>query len=128
MNKQTKPAVEYRLDGMVRPLREGELMAVYMDFDRRADKTLPPAEYLLRFAAAVSAATVKAHMSDLIKIQRAQRDAAEAAVVASISREPLGRMDKARAKFKAESGCPGCGSQVLAVHTYPCSACDNDLY
>lgn len=61
MNTQTQPAVECRLDGIVRPLREGELMAAYMDFDRRADKTLPPAEYLLRFAAAVSSATVKAN-------------------------------------------------------------------
>jgi len=45
----------------LRPLREGELMAAYLDFDRHADKTLPPAEYLLRFGAAVSDATVKAN-------------------------------------------------------------------
>lgn len=40
----------------VAPLTEGALMGVYMDFDRRADKTWSPAEYLLRFAAAVQAA------------------------------------------------------------------------
>ena len=39
-----------------RPLSEGALMSVYMDFDRRADKAWTPAEYLLRFAAAVQAA------------------------------------------------------------------------
>lgn len=41
------------------PLSEGALMGVYMDFDRRADKTWPPAEYLLRFAAAVQDAVLK---------------------------------------------------------------------
>lgn len=41
------------------PLSEGALMGVYMDFDRRADKAWKPAEYLLKFAAAVSEATVK---------------------------------------------------------------------
>jgi hypothetical protein len=40
------------------PLSEGALMGVYMDFDRRADKTWPPAEYLLRFAAAVQTAVL----------------------------------------------------------------------
>jgi len=41
------------------PLSEGALMGVYMDFDRRADKKWPPAEYLLRFAAAVQDAVLK---------------------------------------------------------------------
>jgi hypothetical protein len=41
------------------PLSEGALMGVYMDFDRRADKTWTPAEYLLRFAAAVQDAVLK---------------------------------------------------------------------
>lgn len=41
------------------PLSEGALMGVYMDFDRRADKAWTSAEYLLKFAAAVSEATVK---------------------------------------------------------------------
>jgi len=40
------------------PLSEGALMGVYMDFDRHADKTWPPAEYLLRFAAAVQDAVL----------------------------------------------------------------------
>ena len=47
------------LERGVRPLREGEVMALYMEFDRHAEKTLPPAEYLLRFGAVVSEATVK---------------------------------------------------------------------
>jgi len=41
------------------PLSEGGLMGVYMEFDRRADKKWPPAEYLLRFAAAVQDAVLK---------------------------------------------------------------------
>ena len=41
------------------PLSEGALMGVYMEFDRHADKTWPPAEYLLRFAAAVQDAVLK---------------------------------------------------------------------
>ena len=49
------------VDHVFRPLRRGELMGVYMDFDRKADKTWTPAEYLLRFASAVSAATVAAN-------------------------------------------------------------------
>jgi hypothetical protein len=45
----------------IRPLREGELMGVYMEFDRTAVKTWGPTQYLLRFGAAVSQATVKAN-------------------------------------------------------------------
>jgi hypothetical protein len=41
------------------PLSEGALMGVYMHFDRHADKTWTPAEYLLRFAAAVQDAVSK---------------------------------------------------------------------
>ncbi len=41
------------------PLSEGALMGVYMEFDRHADKTWPPAEYLLRFAAAVQDAVLE---------------------------------------------------------------------
>jgi len=46
--------------GAVLPARlsEGALMGVYIDFDRRADKKWPPAEYLLRFAAAVQDAVL----------------------------------------------------------------------
>jgi hypothetical protein len=40
------------------PLSEGALMGVYIEFDRHADKTWPPAEYLLRFAAAVQNAVL----------------------------------------------------------------------
>ena len=46
-------------------LREGEIMGVYLDFDRYADPTLTPAEFLLRFGVAVSAATVKANRQRL---------------------------------------------------------------
>ena len=41
----------------IRALREGEIMGLYMDFDRHADKAWTSAEYLLRFGAAVSLAT-----------------------------------------------------------------------
>lgn len=41
------------------PLSEGALMGVYMDFDRNAERTWLPAEYLLRFAAAVQQAVLK---------------------------------------------------------------------
>jgi len=47
------------LERGVRRLREGEVMGVYLDFDRTADRTWTGAEYLLRFGAAVSAATVQ---------------------------------------------------------------------
>ena len=47
------------IDQQARPLREGEVMSVYMDFDRTADPAWTSAEYLLRFGAAVSAATVQ---------------------------------------------------------------------
>jgi hypothetical protein len=40
------------------PLTEGALMGVYMHFDRHADKAWSPAEYLLRFAAAVQDAVL----------------------------------------------------------------------
>lgn len=43
----------------LRPLREGELMNVYMDFDRTAVKSWGPTQYLLHFGAAVSRETVK---------------------------------------------------------------------
>lgn len=45
----------------VRSLREGEVMMVYLEFDRRADKSWSAAEYLLWFGVAVSAATVAAN-------------------------------------------------------------------
>jgi hypothetical protein len=49
----------------IRPLREGEVMNVYMDFVVRYPdhevKTWGPTQYLLRFGAAVSQATVKAN-------------------------------------------------------------------
>ena len=38
-------------------------MGVYLDFDRRADKSLTPAEYLVRFGLAVSEETAKANAS-----------------------------------------------------------------
>jgi hypothetical protein len=40
------------------PLSEGALMGIYMHFDRHADKSWTPAEYLLRFAAAVQRAVL----------------------------------------------------------------------
>ena len=51
-----------------RRLRQGEIIMVYMKFDRHASKSLSSAEYLLAFGAAVSAATVEAN-SDRTKLQ-----------------------------------------------------------
>ncbi len=39
------------------PLREGEIMGAYMDFDRTADKSWNTVEYLTRFGAYISALT-----------------------------------------------------------------------
>lgn len=45
----------------VRPLREGEVMGAYMEFDRTADRTWKPADYLVRFGLYVSQRTVEAN-------------------------------------------------------------------
>lgn len=42
-----------------RALREGEVLGVYMDFDRAADKSWPSAEYLVRFGEYVSQRTAE---------------------------------------------------------------------
>lgn len=52
----------YPLYGAPRELREGEVMMVYMEFDRHADKTVPPVEYLIQYGQAVSRATVEANV------------------------------------------------------------------
>ena len=53
--KQLHPAPVERL---VMPLCEGQIMLVYLEFDRYADKNWTNTEYLLKFGEAVSAATV----------------------------------------------------------------------
>lgn len=53
------------------------------------------------------------------ELVRAKEDAAIAGIPANI----LARLAVAQAAFKARGGCPGCGSLILAVHTYPCSEC-----
>jgi hypothetical protein len=45
----------------MRPLREGEVMGAYMEFDRKADKSWTPAEYLVWFGLYVSERTVAAN-------------------------------------------------------------------
>ena len=50
---------------MIEPLREGEIMGVYLDFDRYADPALTPAQYVLLFGAAVSDATMRANQQRL---------------------------------------------------------------
>ena len=44
---------------IVTPLREGEIMLVYLEFDRYADKNWTDTEYLMKFGEAVSKATVE---------------------------------------------------------------------
>jgi hypothetical protein len=41
------------------PLREGQVMNAYMQFDRTADKSWTPAEYLVRYGMYISELTVK---------------------------------------------------------------------
>lgn len=65
-------------------------------------------------------------MTDLRKIRQAQIEAAEDAAIAGIPAEILARLEIANAKFAADGGCPGCGSKRIAVHTLPCSWCDEN--
>ena len=58
VNAINEAIAELRGDRKFRLLRKGELMCIYMDFDRKADKTWTSTEYLLLFGSAVSAATV----------------------------------------------------------------------
>lgn len=61
-------------------------------------------------------------MSDLPERMRAaQVRAAEDEAIAGIPADIMARLTIMQAEFKAKGGCPGCGSQILAVHTYPCS-------
>ena len=46
------------VERVVRPLCEGQIMLVYLEFDRNADKNWTDAEYLIKFGEAVSEATV----------------------------------------------------------------------
>lgn len=68
-------------------------------------------------------------MSDLTrKIQQAQREAAEQAVVDSIPRELLDVLDAAQARHEQAGGCPGCGSMTFAVHNIPCPVAAADPF
>ena len=60
-NEQDREAVGPRLDRGVRPLREGEVMGAYMEFDRTADRAWTPAEYLVQFGLHVSRCTAEAN-------------------------------------------------------------------
>ncbi len=58
---QAKAMLQHVLGGLpAQPLTEAKLMGLYVDFDRRADKAWTPAEYLLKFGAFISAATLRA--------------------------------------------------------------------
>ena len=54
------PPVGIPVDRRIRPLREGEVLGAYLEFDRTADPAWTNSEYLLRFGVAMSAATVRA--------------------------------------------------------------------
>lgn len=64
----------------------------------------------------------------LANIRRAQVIAAEEAVIAGIPAALKARMDEAQRQHVANGGCPGCGSQVLAVHKCGCPTVANDVY
>jgi hypothetical protein len=61
IEQDRKAAAEPPLDCRVRPLREGEVMLVYLHFNRYRDRTWTDTEYILKFGEAVSAATVNAN-------------------------------------------------------------------
>lgn len=64
-------------------------------------------------------------MSTLIeRIRAAQVRAAEDLAIAAIPADIMAALEKAQTEFVARGGCPGCGSQILAVHELPCSECD----
>jgi hypothetical protein len=88
-NEQEQPAAAGPVDCRVRPLREGEVMAVYMDFDRHADKAWAPADYLLRFGAAVSEATAKANADEPLYTEQQIADACMAAEIPNSKCESL---------------------------------------
>lgn len=70
-------------------------------------------------------------MSDTPKIaaiERARIEAAERAVVEGIPAYLLARLAVANAEFQAKGGCPGCGSQRIAVHYGLCPTNRDDLY
>ena len=58
-NETAQPAPVGQVERGVRPLREGEVMGAYIDFDRTADKTWTPAEYLVAFGIHVSELTAR---------------------------------------------------------------------
>lgn len=50
------------------------------------------------------------------KLRMARVRAVEDAAIAGIPADILARLAIAQAEFRAKGGCPGCGSQILAVH------------
>ena len=59
-------------------------------------------------------------MPDRQAIERARIDAAEREAIAGIPADLLANMAIATAEFRAKGGCPGCGSQLIAVHRGDC--------
>lgn len=64
----------------------------------------------------------------LANIRRAQIIVAEEVVIAGIPEALKARMDEAQRQHVAKGGCPGCGSQILAVHAGGCPVGADDLY
>lgn len=59
---------------------------------------------------------------------RRRVDAAEREAIAGIPADIMARLTIAQAEFRAKGGCPGCGSQILAVHDGSCPTNRDDLY
>jgi hypothetical protein len=87
-------AAEPPLDCLVRQLREGEVMMVYLHFDRHRDRAWSDAEYMLKFGEAVSAATVEANVLP---------NTETAGQVRQIVREELAAREAAYARMQEES-------------------------
>lgn len=61
-------------------------------------------------------------------LERARVLAAEEQTIAGIPADLLAFLAVAEARFRAKGGCPGCGSQILAVHDGACPTLANDCY
>lgn len=63
------------------------------------------------------------------ELERLMVEAAEREAIAGIPADILAQLTVAEAKFRAEGGCKGCGSMVLAAHKSGCpTLLDHDFY
>ena len=85
----------------VRPLREGEVMGAYMEFDRTADRSWTPAEYLVRYGLYVSQRTVDANEETMTACQHSVPSRFPCDACAADYEEAM-RQEERRAQWHAE--------------------------